>query len=214
MFSFNNSTGNTSNVDLGMPNGCLSSGGVFRWSNDSGNPHQTKDTGLKRAVAGVIATTDGSSGTGWLQNSAARSRLVSNVTNDTVTPSNLTELSLTLKAGRKYTGRLTLRVSNSTAADGLLLDFDGGSATMTSFAAGIVANVQGATLGTTVSTALATDLTATALNGTGDNWIEVAISLVCNGAGTLIPRAAMNADTGGTLTVALGSYLWLEDMPA
>lgn len=174
----------------------------------------TPDTGFSRLAAGVSKTTDGSTGTGWLQQSAGRSRLTANATNATVTPANLTDLSLTLKAGRKYTGILRIRCSTDVAADGILFDFDGGTATMTSFAAGVVANVQGATAGVTVSTALGTDLTFTALSGTGDNWIDIAVTMVVNAAGTFIPRFAQNAHTTGTATVGAGSYLWLEDMPA
>lgn len=85
---------------------------------------------------------------------------------------------------------------------------------MTSFQAGVTANAQGATLGTSVSAALATDLTATALSGTGVNVIEVEFAFVCNAAGTFIPRIAKNADAAGaTLTIAANSFMELQDAP-
>ncbi len=37
--------------------------------------------------------------------------------------------------------------------------------------------------------------------------------MVCNAAGTFIPRFAEGSHTTGTATIQLGSYLWLEDMP-
>jgi len=172
------------------------------------------DVGLSRLAAKVMKLTDGSSGGGWLQNAGGLSRVASAVTNVTTTPAAITGLSATLIAGRKYTGKLVVFASCATAADGLIIDFDGGAATMTSFQAAVTGNVQGATLGTTVSAALSTDLNATALNGTGVNCIVIEFGLVCNAAGTFIPRVAKNADAGGaTLTVAANSFMELQDAP-
>jgi len=172
------------------------------------------DWSLLRLAAKVASIRDGSTGGGWLQNTGGLSRVDSDVTNVTTTMANITGLSATLIAGRKYTGKLVLFASDVTAADGLKLDFDGGAATMTSFQAAVTGNVQGATAGTTVSTAIATDLNFTALNGTGVNCIEVTLAFVCNAAGTFIPRIAKDSDAGGaTLTVAANSFLELQDAP-
>ena len=172
------------------------------------------DVSFLRLAAKVVAIRDNDTGGGWLQNTGGLSRVASDVTNVTTTPANITGLSATLIAGRKYTGKLVLYASVGLAADGLLLDFDGGAGTMTSFQAGITGNAQGATLGVNVSTAIATDLTITAMSGTGVNVIEVTFAFVCNAAGTFIPRIAKNADAAGaTLTIAANSFMELQDAP-
>ena len=184
---------------------CVLSSNSYQFSSATG------DWGLTRAGATTAKISDGSTGSGWLS-VAGVARLATDVTRTTTTPSSASDLSVSLIAGRKYVGRLVLFVSCPTAADGLLLDFDGGTATMTSFQSAVTANVQGATLGVTVSSAIATDLTATALNGTAVNCIQVDLAFVCNAAGTFIPRIAKNADAASaTLTVATNSFLELKD---
>jgi hypothetical protein len=171
------------------------------------------DASVYRLAAGVLASgTGGASGAGWFQNTAGDVRVTADVTNATTTFSNITDLSVTLIAGRKYSGRLVIKCSDSTAADGIKFDFGGGSATMTSFAAGITANIQGATLGVTDSSALATAFTATAMNGTGNHWIVIEFALVCNAAGTLIPRFAQNSHSTGTATLSANSKMIVKDM--
>ncbi len=142
-------------------------------------------------------------------NSAENVRLTANVTNATATFSNLTDLTETLVAGGKYTGRLVLKCNNTTAAEGIQLDFNGGSATMTNFwaAMGVLASSGTDTIGTAISTSLAGVLNYTLL--TGETVIVIEISLVCANAGTFIPRFAENTTATGTLTAELGSYLWL-----
>lgn len=165
------------------------------------------DTYFTRLAVAVFGTNS------WLQNTGGSSRVAGNVTNNAATMANMTGISHTLIAGRKYAGRLVVYCSDDQAAEGIMFDFDGGGATMTSFAAAVTGNIQGATLGVTVSAALATDLTATAMNGTGTHCITIDFSLVCNAAGTFIPRFAQNSHTSGTATVLLGSYCLMEDMP-
>jgi len=153
----------------------------------------------------------GDNGDGWLQQTAARSRINANVTNVTTTMANLTGLSATLIAGRKYTGKLIVYVSEGLAADGIKIDFDGGAATMTSFRAHGTIFDAVLLLSAQVS-AIATDFVVATI--TGDSMVEINFSLVCNGAGTFIPRFAKNSDAaGGTLTAYLNSFMWLEDTP-
>lgn len=149
---------------------------------------------------------------GMLQRAENCKRVSSNVTNATTTMATATGLSATLIASRKYSGRLVLFFDNDVAADGVKVDFDGGTATMSSFEAAVVSNIQGATLGTSVSAALATDLNATALSGTGRHCLEIAFAGVCNTAGTFIVRLAKDSHTTGTLTVRANSYMHIEDM--
>lgn len=190
----------------------ITSGGQFGWSSST-SVTATADTGLKRIAAKVIGTTDGSSGTAWLQNSAGVARLTADATNATATMSNLTDLSVTLIAGRKYVGELVLFASNDQTGEGLAFDFDGGAATMTSFIASFMATPpQSPTLGVLSSTAIATDLTVTTAT-TATACYVIKFSFVCNAAGTFIPRFSEVSHSSGTATVKAGSYILIEDSP-
>lgn len=180
------------------------------WSSTSSG-HDTPDTGIKRIVAGVGAASDGSTGYGWWQ-TAGESRVASNVTNATTTMAAITGLSASVKAGRKYAGELVVKCSEDVAADGIKIDFDGGTATMTSFAAGAGVLTGGTTVVVNeVSSALATDLEWSTI--TGETWITIKFTFVVNAAGTFIPRMAQSAHTTGTATVALGTYMAIKDIP-
>lgn len=229
-FSINTSVNNTDisfNPGLGNVT-IITSTGMFRvngsggiglinsaqlmWSNSTA-PGTTPDSGLKRITAAVLGTTDATTGKGWLQNSAGRSRMTADATNATATMSNLTDMSQTLIAGRKYTGRMVVKCINSSATEGLQFDFNGGAATMTNFfvGAGILSSGGTDVIGTNISTSLAGVINFTTF--TGESVVVFEISLVCNAAGTFIPRFAENTSTVGTATIRLGSYLWLEDSP-
>ncbi len=131
-------------------------------------------------------------------------------TNATNVMANLTALSLSLKASGTYSGTLVLKVSNSTAAEGVAVDLDGGNCTATTFAAGAGILTGGTTVTVTaVSSALATDFDWSTI--TGETWITFQITIVVNGAGTFIPRfRESTAHTSGTVTVAVGSYIALR----
>jgi hypothetical protein len=107
-----------------------------------------------------------------------------------------------------------LFAKNSTAAEGLQFDFNGGSATMTSFVAGFVAVPPGSglVLGVVVVTALGTALTDNTAS-TGDSMYTIEFSMVVNAGGTFIPRFAEVSHTSGTAQVDTGSNIWIEDMP-
>ncbi len=174
------------------------------------------DSCIGRASAGVLRLTDAAGNTPtWLQQTAARAILGTAYTNATTTFSSISGLAIPapLVAGRKYAGWLELTVNQALAADGFKLDFNGGSATMTSVNFGIE-SVLGGALGTRTSTALNSAVTITALADTSDVVISVMFGCVCNAGGTLIPRAAKNADAAGaTMTVRVNSFFWLDDMP-
>lgn len=127
-----------------------------------------------------------------------------------VTLANSAELILNLLAGKKYSGQLVAVISTDQIAEGFKFDFDGGTATMTVFEAAVTANVQGATLGVSVSSALATDLTGTALSGTTKHTIVIDINMIVNAAGTFKLRLAQNTHVSGTLTLHAGSTLKLR----
>lgn len=189
--------GNGTLLVSGIPMGWVAS------SSDVGG--SAGDTTLNRLAAAVVGVTS------WLQNTGGRSRVTtSDVTNATTTMAPVTGLSATLIAGRKYSGKLILYVNDSVAADGIKVDFDGGTATMTSFRAhGTIFDA--ALLLSSQTTAIATDFVVATI--TGDAMVEVYFSFVCNGAGTFIPRFAKNAHTTGTATVYVNSFMWLDDMP-
>ncbi len=191
----------------------LGSALTFQWSNSTGNAG-TKDVSFYRIAPNVVGVGKGSNTVGgWLQNSGGRARLTADVTESAASLTNLTDLSITLIAGRKYTGRLVLFCNESAAADGLQLDFNGGAATMTSFRAmaGVPASGGAVVSGVNVSTALATALTFTTF--TGECCVVVEFGLVCNAAGTFIPRFSQVVHNTGTATARANSSLFVEDSP-
>lgn len=179
------------------------------FSSDPGDPTAAKDTGLARVAAGVARVSNGSSGYGFLQD-AGQQYLTVAVTNDTVMMASTT-LSATLAAGRKYAFRLVALLSNSTAADGVTIDF-GGTATATAFVAHAV-TIDADTppvVSVARSTALGTDVVDVATI-TGNTISVVEGGITVNAAGSFSPRIAMKADTGGTVTLAAGSSLVVWD---
>jgi hypothetical protein len=168
------------------------------------------DAGIRRIAAKVIQPSDGDVNGGWLQQTLGHKRVASDATNATATMSNLSDLTVTLVAGRKYAFKLILFVVDSVAADGIKVDFDGGTATMTSFRAhGTLFDT--ALLLSTQTSAIATDFAAATV--TGDAMVEIHGGFVCNAAGTFIPRFAQNAHTAGTATVYANSFLLVDDLP-
>lgn len=127
-------------------------------------------------------------------------------TNATATMANLADLTLSVAAGQKVAGSLTIFGNNSAGAEGLKFDFNGGTATFTSIEFGFEATPVGATVGTAASTAIGTAVTATAV-ATTDACYRIAFAGVANAAGTLIPRFAEVSHTSGTATVQINSTL-------
>lgn len=197
----------TFGFQIGFGGGTVSFGGN-NIGFGSDNTHY--DCGFKRIVQSVIGTDTGQST--WFQNTAARKRNTADVTNATATMANLTDLTMTLIAGRKYTGRCVLIANNSVGVEGLQFDFNGGGATFSAFQATAESSPVGATLGVSNSTALGTAITDTVV-ATTDTIYAINLTMVVNAAGTFIPRFAEVSHTTGTATVRLGSYMWLEDMP-
>jgi hypothetical protein len=176
------------------------------WSGSGGNFQVLNGSSV--SVFDVVGGTGTVILTGWIQKDPGAARITTPVTNATATMANLTDLTLTLVAGRKYFGELVLFGNNSTAIEGLQFDFNGGSATMTSIEFGIQPGL-GATIGTETSTALGTAVTATTVS-TSDAVYRIPISLVVNGAGTIIPRFAEVSHTTGTATVNNGFFRMLD----
>jgi hypothetical protein len=187
----------------------------------AGKLHDTGLTTIPSAGSCVrFKDTGGASGNAWVvilrtdepAYGSENSRVNADVTNASTTFAAITGLTGNLNAGRKYIGKVILKCNDSTAADGIKLDFNGGTATMTSFWAAASEPVGGTTvLGTAISTSLAGVINWTTI--TGETVIEVNFSLVCNAAGTLIPRQAQNSHSTGTLTVELGSLMEVMESP-
>lgn len=176
----------------------------------------TARCGLEYLVNGVIGVTDGSTGIGWLQNTAGSSRVTtSDVTNVTTTPAAITGLSFTTIAGRKYAGRIKIWCEEATAADGYLFDLDGGNGTWTSFRATYrLYDTSSATaaLNSANVTAIATDFTGATL--TGAAYLEIDFAGVANAAGTFIPRFAKASDAAGAaFSARVNSFMLVEDVP-
>lgn len=164
--------------------------------------------------AAVFTIADGGlvTATNFIRISGGELALNADYTNLTAVMSN-TALSATLVSGRTYSFTAALFFANSTAADGFLLDFNGGTATVTNFRAHCDAvNAAGANLVFTnaASVALDTDMDVT-LALTTQALMTCQGTFVPSGAGTFILRAAEKVDGGGTLTIYRGGWLNIRD---
>jgi hypothetical protein len=188
--------------------------GFLYVSNCAGTPTGTPTTftGSTPVIYDITNNVLDAYSSSWISIGSYKARNTSNASNATATMSNLSDLTINLAAGMKYFGTLTLFANNSTAAEGLQFDFNGGSATMTSFEAGFSAQPIGVTLGTLTSTSLSTALTATTAT-TADSVYTIEFTMVVNAAGTFIPRYAEVSHTLGTATVKLGSNIIIQQSP-
>jgi hypothetical protein len=166
------------------------------------------DTGLKRLAAGVLSPTDGASGNGWFQQTPGRARCTTQLDATTnTTLADVTGLSVTLKAGRKYTLRAKL-FTTSTANGGVKIGL-GGTCTVTS----LIAEVKGWS-GTTLNlSAQATALGSLGGANVATDSAEIGVDIVVNAAGTLTIQAAQNTSHADTTSVKVGSFMIVEDMP-
>jgi len=130
--------------------------------------------------------------------------LAADQTVSSTTLASLTGCSRTFYSGHKYAGMVVLLVSDSVAAEGVKLDFNGGSATVTNFRAHADGLDSALTINTQV-TAISTAITAATFTGSGR--ITVYFTFEPSADGTLIPRVAQNSHVTGTLTVFRGSYM-------
>ena len=170
----------------------------------------SQDAGLGRMAAGVVGVGTGadSSRAGWVQ-WAGECFVASDQTNATTTPQTST-CSITVTTGRKYSFKFIGYLSDSVAADGASIDFDGGTAAATNFRTQCTAFDTALNLSSQV-TALATDIAATTFTGAG--MFECHGSFEPSGTGTFIPRFFQNAHTTGTLTLFRGSHIVMFDQP-
>lgn len=172
------------------------------------------DTGFKRAASTVVAMTNGSTGVGWIQNSAGESRRTATQTvTDSAALAADNTLTATLIAGRKYRFRIRYYMTTVNSS-GVQVDLNGGAATMTAINGFTkILSSAGAVLAAGQIAALTTAVGVTA-SGTFA-VVEIEGSLQCNAAGTFIPRFAQNAETGAAESVVaqIGSFMELSDVP-
>lgn len=171
-------------------------------------PATSADVSLYRLAGDVWGVGSGNiSGAGWMQITAGEAALAAPFTNATAVMAN-TNISFNVIAGRSYRIEGILQVSNSTAGEGVQIDFNGGSATATTFFAAVTSTGT-VVAGTLSSTSLAGVINFTSITGT--DYIAINGYIKVNAGGTLILRAAENTHATGTLTVGAGSWIALAD---
>lgn len=143
----------------------------------------------------------------WIQNTSGEGALSVAFTRADATLT-ATNLSYTVIAGRSYRIYGVLQVSNSTTTEGVQIDFNGGSATATTFF--MAATMVGTNVAVSqVSVSLAGVINYSTVTGT--DYIILHGYLKVANAGTLILRAAENTTAAGTMTMGAGSWIALED---
>ena len=108
----------------------------------------------------------------------------------------------------KYNFKLILFVNETTTADSISIDFNGGTAVAASFRAQPYCTDSAALQIAAQTTALATAITPANFNGAGTIVVDAYISSA--DGGTFIPRFAQKAHSTGTATVFAGSRLVLS----
>lgn len=147
------------------------------------------------------------------------SYLTANLTETTTTMQNMTGLTQHLVAGRKYAFEQVLFIAQTVVLDGAQIDFDGGTATATTFRAhslmvtgGGAVTTPAGNAGTLGVSALATDSIWASTTTTTDGLIRTCGIIIVNAGGTFIPRFSMEAVSTGVLTVYAGSYLVMQEL--
>lgn len=134
----------------------------------------------------------------------------------TVSSTTLTAMTMnrniTLLAGQQYKFDAYFFLSDSVAAEGVKIDFNGGAGTITTLIVQVLGTDTGTALNpSTQLTTLAGVASSATFTGAGlytcHGWVKMATS------GTFIPRFAQNSHTSGTATLAVGSNLVITPMP-
>lgn len=169
---------------------------------------------LLRNLYGIVpgAAAGSAALNGWVKDTVGRVVGTAGATNITITPAT-TGCSVTLLAARKYKFKLVLWTTNTTAADGLRFDFDGGTATMTSFMQNAVVTDTSGVRSLAQTTAIATDVTDGNATTTGAAMTVAEGYMVSNAAGTFIPRFAKRADAAGAAITLNNATLEVVEMP-
>jgi hypothetical protein len=126
------------------------------------------------------------------------------VPNSTNVMAALNDLKCDLGNGKNYHFDVVLRVADSNM-EGLSIDFNGGSATVSYFWASALGWALEPSMARH-SAALATALSYESLDG-GDGLIMIRCFVTVNVGGTFIPRFAQVAHSTGSITVKKGSWI-------
>lgn len=178
----------------------LNNGGLLQIGNGNGGGSFVQAAGNAAVLGCQVATNT------WFQNTQARTTVATKVDATTTTLANLTDLSVTLKDGRKYSFMYKL-LSTCDVVGGWKCDLSGGAVTATTINAHYNASAAAAVFGSNV-----TALNTTSGNASAALMIEITGTITVNAGGTLIPRFAQTA-ANGTSSVLVGSFLVIEDMP-
>lgn len=108
-------------------------------------------------------------------------------------------------ASRSYAIRWVLFVDNTTAADGIKLDMQNGTASVSSVKASIIGHDNSGLLINARVTSLATSTSAATLTGNGVVVIDAGVTITT--AGTVKVRVAKNSNTTGTVSIRALSYV-------
>lgn len=200
--------------DGGGVNGTFfGSTGKVQWA--SGNASTTGDAGIERVAAGVLTTTDGSTGKSYFQTAGFKRKTADQTVSDSTTLVNDTHLTVSLAAGRSYTFRFVLYASVRTGNQikvGLA-----GTATHTNLISAckiidpstLLFDVMTVTVNTTPTNHLYTSNTLP----TDRALIEIEGTTTVNAAGTfLLQFAEATAGVGSDAVLLRGSSLAVWDV--
>lgn len=132
-------------------------------------------------------------------------RLTADVTANSTTFANVSDLSFQVEAGRRYAFRMFLPAL-SDATGGAKVDFAGGSATVTSIR-GVARLTTASAVATVAQTALNTSLGGAAAH----TMLEVEGELLASATGTVTVRYAQQA-ANATSTIYAGGRIEVEDI--
>jgi hypothetical protein len=190
----------------------------------NGSPTVTiAQSSLVVSGTGGLVVTNAANGTNIAQISAAGTRIngvgftnstidimrttvpAGDTSNGTTTYSDSVALDAVLPvASRSYAIRWVLFVDNTTAADGIKLDMQNGTASVSSVRASLVAHDNSGLLINARVSALATSTTAATLTGNGVVVVDAGVTITT--AGTVKLRVAKNSNTTGTVSIRALSY--------
>lgn len=177
--------------------------GQFVWadSQDADFVASVADSFNVRAQGGVRLTTPSLTINGSPQVILSSSQANDQTTTSTVLAASA--ISVTLAAGQNYSFCATIFCNDSTANNGVKIDFAGGSASATLYRNESVISDAGGFNSAQQQTALATAIADA--NITGDTCIRCNGFIKVGSGGTVIIRFAQNSHTTGTLTLYAGS---------
>jgi hypothetical protein len=181
----------------------------------SGNATGTTDTAINRVTAGVLGVgTAYNNASGWI-NYGGEKRVSADVTSTTTAKANITGLSFTTLASRKYSFQANLIVTDA-AAGGIAITLNATSTTTTYtliFDGFVVeATNKGYAQGTLLTGA--NDVASSATTGTIAHVIVTGtLETSATAPSTVVLQFSQNTQNATQTTVKQGSFMWVHDMP-